>query len=123
MVIFLLQDFKIESRRINYKKILFFPVLIESAEVEFNQMIEEELQRRIREQEAHEHSERRKASRLRRKNARGSEFGHESDAEENEGSATEDHGYGLENGHENGTTNGHTNGHHENGVNGNGVKT
>lgn len=111
---------------LKYFKIL---ALIETAENEFNQLIEEELQRRIKEHEAHEHPEKpRKSPKNRKKKEEHEEVAHDSDKEEHEEDVAVLNGTAnVQNGHEhtngvttNGHTNGTTNGHHENGHNKNG---
>lgn len=92
-----------------HHRIIFWPfsVLIGTAEGEFNQMIEEELQRRIKELEAHDNPK--KSPRVRKKKEEDADDA--SDGEEPHEEAVN----GTQNGeHTNGTTNGH---HHENGDN------
>lgn len=92
--------------------------MIDAAENEFNLYIEEEIQRRIKEQEAYDQQDKmRKSPKLRKQR---DETGEESDMEDLNGKDPEANG--AENGHKdsNGTSNGH---HHENGQaeNGNGA--
>lgn len=92
--------------------------LIDTAVSEFNEMIEEEIQRRIKEQETHEHQEKQKKSpKVQRNKEDGSLEQFESDSEEfPQETLTENRAV---NGHpSNGTSNGHhnVNGHNENNV-------
>lgn len=93
-------------------------VLIESAENEFNQMIEEEIQRRIKEQEAHDQPEKPKRSRSHKKKDGLSDAPVESETDEHHSETPATNGTANE--QTNGTSNGH---HHENGHNENGTAT
>lgn len=91
--------------------------LIEAAENEFNQMIEEELQRRIKDQEAHEqHEKPKKSPKVHKKKIEVDGAVNDSDVDESP------HEVSAVNGTQNGEhqqTNGASNGHHhENGHNG-----
>jgi hypothetical protein len=90
-----------------------FPaVLIEAADVEFTLMIEEEIQRRIKEQDMHDQHEKKKAPKLQKKKDDTDYISQDMDTDEqNDG---QDSGINEEqNGHEH--SNGTLNGHHENG--------
>lgn len=90
------------------------PVMIESAETEFYQMVEEEIQHRIKEQETQEEHDKKKSPKVHKMNNENGEV-HDSETED---PRDEDllavNGNGT---HSNGSANGH---HHENGHNENG---
>lgn len=102
---------------VNYLNIHYLsPALIETAVIEFNQMIEEELQRRIAEQETQEQNENyKKSPKIEKKKENGLSGPVESDNEEQK------HDLHAENGTQNGhQSNGTSNGHHD--ENGNGAE-
>lgn len=87
------------------------PVLIETAETEFYQMVEEELQRRAKEVELHDHHDKPKKAVKSKAKGDESDTALDSDTDEQQPEVAEN-GNGHENGHHlNGATNGHSNGH------------
>lgn len=88
------------------------PALIDAAENEFTQMIEEEIQRRIKEQEAQDHHDKMKKSPKIHKKQDENETSQDSDIVDQQEEAPTTNG--TRNGHHesNGTANGHN---HENG--------
>ena len=88
----------------------FLSALIDAAENEFNQMIEEEIQRRIKEQEPHDHHDKPKKSAKIHKKA--------DDAEETsqDSEIIDEATNGALNGNSNGHHHENGNGHTENGV-------
>lgn len=94
------------------------PVLIETAETEFYQMVEEELQRRAKEVELPDHHEKPKKASKSKPKVDSSDALVDSDTDDQQPEVAEN-GNGHDNGHHvNGATNGHTNGHSNGHTNG-----